>query len=215
LLSGANEIEQVVANAGDMWDNHPYYDKAEGAMDFQWETKIFPMINGCKMDVSVDLAAGHGRNSVKLLDHCKQHYIVDIHQSNLDYCAERFSDLDNVEYILTNGYSLTGILDNSVDLLYSFDAVVHFDSDVIRRYLEEAHRILKPGGHFFCHHSNSTENPTEGDITNNTHFRNFMSAELYSHYAWKSSLKTVRQQVIGWGKIPEIDCMTLVQKAGS
>ena len=34
--------------------------------------------------------------------------------------------------------------------------MVHFDSDVVRAYLKEFRRILKPGGHGFCHHSNYT-----------------------------------------------------------
>jgi ubiquinone/menaquinone biosynthesis C-methylase UbiE len=97
-----------------------------------------------------------------------------------------------------------------VTLVYTFDSMVHFDSDVIRAYMKEFYRILKPGGHCFCHHSNYTGNPG-GDFTTNPHWRNFMSKELFAHYAIKEGFKIIEQKVIDWS-VPNLDCLSLIQK---
>ena len=187
-----------------------YHLDAEAGMDEQWTTLIWLLIKDSDFSVTVDLAAGYGRNSVKLLPQAGLLILVDINQECIDYCRRRFQDRPNVRFVKNDGASLKEIGDASVTFVYSFDAMVHFDSDVVRSYLREFQRILKPGGTCFCHHSNSMAQPG-GGLTP-PHSRNFMSKELYAHYGMKAGLTVVQQTVIEWGGCKNLDCLSTLKK---
>ncbi len=188
-----------------------YYEAAELAMDFQWENLIWPFLKGLDFTCVLDLAAGYGRNSAKLLKHANRLIVVDINQECIEYCKQRFKGIDKVVCLQNDGFSLGEVEDNSITLVYTFDSMVHFDSDVVKEYLKEFYRVLKPEGHCFCHHSNYVGNP-EGDLDRSPHRRNFMSKELFAHYSLKAGLQIVEQKVIDWGDYPGLDCFTLLTK---
>ena len=95
----------------------------------------------------------------------------------------------------------------SVTLVYCFDAMVHFDSDVVRSYLRDTKRVLKPGGRAFFHHSNYTGGH---DWKKNPASRNFMSKELFGHYAMKEGLAVIKQRVINWDIHDNLDCLSMI-----
>jgi ubiquinone/menaquinone biosynthesis C-methylase UbiE len=198
-----------------IWDQHQYYDDAEKYMEEQWSVLVQPFLEGCDFETVVDLAAGHGRNSKRLLERTKRLYIVDFLQSNIEFCQQRFAGDSRVTYIRNTGFDLQAIAADSVSLVYCWDAMVHFDSDIVRSYLREFRRILKPGGKAFCHHSNWMGNPggfeSPGERGIGPHRRNFMSKALYAHYAIKEDLEVVRQRTIQWNT-PDLDCMSLVMR---
>jgi ubiquinone/menaquinone biosynthesis C-methylase UbiE len=206
----AETLREKAKLPGVLFRDGVYYDQAEPVMEWQWSHLIWPLIQGLDFECVVDLAAGHGRNSARLLPQARRLILVDINQECLDFCRVRFSAHPNVEYVKTDGTSLNGIADNSVSLLYTFDAMVHFDSDIVRHYLREFQRVLKPGGSCFCHHSNFTGNPGE-DFARTNHWRNFMSKEMFAHYALKEGLTVVSQQVIDWSE-PALDCLSVLRK---
>jgi ubiquinone/menaquinone biosynthesis C-methylase UbiE len=201
----------VSGNHGKLFEGQlNYHLDAEAGMDQQWATLIWPLIKDSDFSVVVDLAAGYGRNSAKLLPQAGQLIVVDINQACIDFCRQRFQGQSKVRFIKNDGASLKEISDTSVTLVYSFDAMVHFESDVVRSYLREFQRILKPGGTCFCHHSNSMEQPGGGLIP--PHSRNFMCKELFAHYSLKAGLKIVQQTIIDWGDFKNLDCLTKLQK---
>lgn len=204
-------LRGLASEVGRDWVEAEYYDQAEGLIDEQWEAYVAPFIEGVDFTMTVDLAAGHGRNSVKLAPLCRHLYVVDINASNVEYCRRRFVDAGNVSCHLNDGYSLVFLEDSSVSFVYCFDAMVHFDSDVVRSYLAETRRVLRPGGMGFFHHSNYTLGPA-GDYHDNPGWRNFMSAPLFEHYAAKEGLVTVKQRVVDWDA-PAADCFSLVERA--
>jgi ubiquinone/menaquinone biosynthesis C-methylase UbiE len=202
---------RLAEDVGKDWKQSPsYYEAAENDMDQQWRDLIWPFIRDCDFTCVVDLAAGHGRNSNKLKDVSKKIYLVDINEENLDYCRKRFALDARFLFLKTDGVSLAGIRNDEVTLVYCFDSMVHFDSDVVRAYLREFRRVLKPGGQGFCHHSNFTKNPG-GDFRQTPHWRNFMSQELFAHYCHKEGLTVVNSKVIDWSE-PALDCFTLFKK---
>lgn len=187
-----------------------YYKDAEQWMKQAWTYTIWPFIRDCDFSCVVDLAAGHGRNSQKLLAIAKKLYVVDINEDNIRFCQQRFATEPGITYIQNDGFTLNPIPSSEVTLVYCFDAMVHFDSDVVRSYLHDFYRILKPGGYGFCHHSNYDKNPG-GNVHENQGWRNFMSQSLFIHYCTKEGLEIAKSQVIDWGA-PSMDCLTLFRK---
>lgn len=205
-------LEEKVELEATFWRKRDYYNKYEHAIERAWP-RILSWIADADFSVVVDLAAGQGRNSRKLLERAQRLYIVDVLDENIDYCRERFAGDARVSFIENNGLDLAAIPDDAVTLVYCWDAMVHFESDIVRRYLKEFRRVLRPGGRAFCHHSNYTGKPggflRGGNLGPSR--RNFMSKSLYAHYAILEGLEVVRQQVIDWTE-PELDCLSLVQK---
>ncbi len=197
--------------SGTEFRNSPYYDMAEPHMEVQWKHTIWPLIQHADFSCVLDLAAGHGRNSAMLEAVADRIIIVDITQENIDYCRKRFQGDDRFTFIKNDGLSLNGVADASVSLVYSFDSMVHFDSDVMREYLKEFRRVLKPGGTGFIHHSNYTGDPT-GNFTTAPHWRNFMSKELFAHYCYKSGLEVIEQHVMDW-EVSRLDCLSIFRRA--
>ncbi len=208
--SGPDDLPRLASIVGRDWAEAPYYAEAEEHIDAQWEAFVWPFIADAEFAVVVDLAAGRGRNSAKLAPLCGQLHIVDINSTNIEYCQRRFASASNISCHLNDGCTLPFIQDSSVTLVYCFDAMVHFDSDIVRSYLAETKRILRPGGRGFFHHSNFFKNPA-GDVHDNPGWRNFMSAELFEHYASKGGLTVRGQQIVDWDA-PASDCFSLVER---
>jgi ubiquinone/menaquinone biosynthesis C-methylase UbiE len=210
LASAKSQLQQLASYVGDDWKQQPYYDEAEAHMEKQWQQTIWPFIQESDFTTVLDLAAGHGRNSAKLIEFAGKIYIVDINQENIDFCKKRFADNRRFEFHRNDGCSLSFIPTHTLSLVYCFDAMVHFDSDVVRAYLREFARVLRSGGHGFCHHSNYTQRPG-GDVHQNPGWRNFMSEALFAHYCVKEGLQVVKSRVINWSA-PGSDCVTLFRK---
>lgn len=212
-MSDREKLLEAALVVGQPWREphyQQYYVDAEKSMTRNWEKSVWPYIQGCDFTTVMDLACGHGRNSAMLLPLAKKLYLVDINIENIDFCRQRFADDTRFTFIQNNGVSLEGIPSNELTLAYCFDAMVHFDSDVVRAYLPEIFRVLKPGGQAFVHHSNTITNPT-GNYRDTAGWRNFMSKELFAHYCAKEGFTILRQQTLDWCG-PQSDCVTLFQK---
>jgi len=208
-------LAHAVETVGRWWSEAPYFDAAEPHMDLQWRTLILPFLRpaetGIDYAVVVELGAGRGRSAAKLLPLAGRLHLVDLHAKNLDACRCRFGDDPRLSFHVTDGRSLP-LPDSAATFLFSFDSMVHFDSDVVRAYLQESRRVLRPGGQAFLHHSNTMAHPG-GDFEAEPHWRNFMSRELMAHYAAKEGLEVVRQEAVDWaGDSSFIDCFSLLRR---
>jgi len=215
FLPDRDRLTQWAGEVGEDWKGYSrvasaYYESAEQWIEQAWSQTVWPFIQECDFSCVVDLAAGHGRNTRKLLELAKQLYLVDINEDNIRFCRQRFATEKKITYIQNDGFTLNGVPSGEVSLVYCFDAMGHFDSDVIRSYLHDFSRVLKPGGYGFCHHSNYDRNPG-GDIHDNPGWRNFMSQNLFHHYCAKEGLEVVKSQIIDWDT-PKQDCVTLFRK---
>jgi SAM-dependent methyltransferase len=205
----ADTLRKLAAYSGDPWTpENSYFAHAEAYMEELWSGLVWPLIESCDFSHTVDLAAGHGRNSVKLAMLAKRLTIIDIQPGNIEACKQRFSGRKGIDYFVNNGFDLRPLADDDVTLVYCFDAMVHFDSDVVRSYLRDTRRVLVPGGRGFFHHSNYTGGH---DWRTNTGARNFMTKELFAHYALKEGLSVISQRVINWGKDTNIDCLSICE----
>jgi SAM-dependent methyltransferase len=101
----------------------------------------------------LEVAPGHGRWSSLMVGAVHSLTLVDLSQSCIDACRERFADASNVTYIVNDGTSLSGVPDESLDFIWSFDSFVHMEGDIIASYLREFARVLRPGGRIVIHHA--------------------------------------------------------------
>jgi ubiquinone/menaquinone biosynthesis C-methylase UbiE len=195
-----------------------YFQDAEAVIDLQWNQIIYPIIQGLDFSVVLDLACGHGRNSDYLRKLTKELHLVDMNESCLQACRERFGqsiDGTRVHYHLTDGNHLRFIPDAGITLVYTWDSMVHFDKLVVQDYVREIARVLRPGGSAFLHHSNFGAVSPDSDWASNEGTRSDMSAELMRRYAAEAGLEVVRQDLQGrkegWGR-DDLDCVSVLRK---
>jgi ubiquinone/menaquinone biosynthesis C-methylase UbiE len=115
---------------------------AWGGVEAQWFTTI------------LEIAPGYGRWSDYLVHLSETYTGVDLAETCVKACKERFSTARNATFALNDGKSLPMISDASVDFVFSFDSLVHAEADVIESYLTELSRVFSPDGIGFIHHSN-------------------------------------------------------------
>lgn len=216
------DLATRAAISGNPFKESSYFEQAEMSLDRHWNHYIEPIVGTRTYDLAVDLAVGWGRNTEMLRRICNKVVGVDINQESIDYCEERFKDVDKVSFIKTDGAQLKGIEDNSVDLMYCFDAMVHFQPEVVDSYVAEFARVLKPGGFGFIHHSNWT-NALGGNFQEQPHWRNYMSSELFSYFVYREGLTMLEQKIINWdesienaaetqGFVENLDCISCFTK---
>lgn len=216
-LPSKEDLLKSVKAVVNRWADTPYYTVAENMAAAQWANLIDPFLGGTEVDYSrtVELACGHGRHSAQLLDRAEEFIGIDPLSENIDFCEDRFNGVPGARFIKNNGVDLADIETGSVTFLFCFDSMVHFDSDVVRAYLAEACRVLKPQGLFFTHHSNSTRNPA-GDFERAIHARNFMTCDFMVHYALKEGLELVKSEPLDWGRgdniVKGLDGLLLARK---
>jgi SAM-dependent methyltransferase len=196
----------------------PYFDDAEQFIGPQWDATIWPVIRNEDISNTLDLACGHGRNTEMLRKSARTIDLVDINPSCIEFCRKRFGEQKGqcrFRYHLTDGNGLSGIGDETMTFVYSWDSMVHFDKLVIRDYVFEIARVLKSGGSAFLHHSNYGTFAPNSDWTKNHGSRSDMTAVLMREYADEAGLKVKFQRLSGmsdgWG-MDDMDCLTLLSK---
>jgi ubiquinone/menaquinone biosynthesis C-methylase UbiE len=212
-----NERKDITSKEAQRWVGTPYYNAVEAIARSQWESIILPFLYPNQIDFSriLELAVGHGRMTPLLLERADHVVAADILKENIEFCQNRFAGEKKLTLICNSGTDLKEIPDESITFGFCWDSMVHFDPDVVRSYLGEFRRVLKPGAFAFCHHSNRTKNPI-ADWQKMPHARNVMSAEFFELFADKEGLKVVKQKVINWGRgerlMPNLDCLSLLKR---
>lgn len=145
----------------------------------------------------VEIGPGAGRWTGELHRQAEHLYLVDITQTTLDICRDKLAPADNVACILSDGSSLPGVADNSIDFVWSFDVFVHVAPDHQRRYLAECARVMRPGAKGVIHHS--------GDGGMRGGWRSPMTSELFKEMLADSGLHVLRQTE-SWGPEGEFRC---------
>lgn len=196
-----------------VWDNNIYYEPAEDWTFIFWDTKhpFRPLFDQLSTDNVLELAVGHGRHSAIVKDMVKQLTILDIVESNLEVCRKRFVSDRNISYILGTGADFGGVPRDSYEAIYCYDAMVHFPASLVYTYIKDTARVLKKAGRALYHHSNSEAAPNVNP-RDTPHARAPMSAEKFKVAAEEAGLRVIEQKIIKWGAIPELDCITLLER---
>jgi len=192
---------------GDEWSH------AWGGTEFLWWGSLFPRIQSfIPTGKILEIAPGFGRCTHYLKDFSRQLILVDLTERCIQACQQRFAAYSHLTYHVNDGKSLAMIPDRSIDFVFSFDSLVHAESDVLEAYLQQLAHKLKSDGVGFFHHSNmhAFVNTATGTLPfENTHWRaESMSAQLFEQYCTAAGLQCVNQEIINWGCDELIDCFS-------
>ena len=114
------------------------------------ETFMDPYL-GSELDV-LEIAPGQGRWTEHIVGNSATLTLVDLNESCIEVCRERFGSHPEITFITNDGRSLP-VAAASVDTIWSFGSFVHFDPHEVDAYLREFRRVLRPGGRFVIHHT--------------------------------------------------------------
>src|SRR4051794_7150548 len=152
------EVDRNLANWSSDWDWSQEGDEwsaAWGGTPALWQGALLPRIHSfVPAGTVLEIAPAYGRRTQYVKDLCDRLVIVDLTEGCIDHCRQRFASADNIEYHVNDGRSLDMVEDGSIDFVFSFDSLVHAESDVLGAYLEQLARKLTPDGVGFIHHSN-------------------------------------------------------------
>ena len=211
-----NRLRLIAETEGMHWGENvalAYHGVASQHMDAQWAGYIKPLLEKYPPELSrvVDFAAGFGRNTRKLLEAGAAHVTaIDVNPECIQRLKDSFPE-SKVTPVLVSGYDLAPLESSSFSFVYSFDAMVHFDFEIVFSYIHEFARILQKDGMALLHHSNYSENPG-ANFETNPHMRNYMTAEAFKHVSSRAGLQVVEQQIFSWGELKNSECFTILRK---
>jgi ubiquinone/menaquinone biosynthesis C-methylase UbiE len=219
--------------AGEEWS------KDWGSAHMQWYGCILPRISAfVPTDTILEVAPGYGRWTAFLKNFCKRLIIVDLSESCISRCRERFADCSHVSYFVNDGKSLEMVTDSSVDFIFSFDSLVHAEDAVLKAYAAEFAKKLRPNGVAFLHHSNLGEYTRRIEVQSQlsrvpklygvlerlgvcdnlaTQWRaRSMTAAKMAMFAEEYNLQCVSQELITWeSRFVLVDCLSTLAPRGS
>jgi ubiquinone/menaquinone biosynthesis C-methylase UbiE len=210
-----------------------------GSAQMQWFGAILPRISSfVPADTILEIAPGHGRWTAFLRNLCRRLILVDLAAPCIERCQERFASDLHISYFVNDGTSLGMVEDASLDFIFCFDSLVHAEDTVLKTYMAEFSKKLRPNGAAFIHHSNLgayqrlvkvesqvskipklTGGLTRLGVWDNVtrHWRaRSMTAEKMAMFASEHNLQCVSQELIAWKtKWATIDCFSTIVRAGS
>jgi SAM-dependent methyltransferase len=102
-----------------------------------------------KRAVAIEIGCGPGRLLRPLSRHFRQIHGIDVSDEMIALAAHNLEGVENARIHLSDGSSLSQFASESVDFIYSFAVFQHIPShEIVMNYLEEAIRVLAPGGLF-------------------------------------------------------------------
>lgn len=126
-----------------------------GGTHAEWLAVLQPRLHSfLPTGTLLEIAPGYGRWTQYLKDLAEDLVVVDLTERCIEHCQERFADSANITYHVNDGRSLAMVADDSIDVVVSFDSLVHVDYGVIDAYLSQLVHKLTHDGVGIIHHSN-------------------------------------------------------------
>lgn len=212
-MNTPTDLQNSVDVVGEPWKESAYYADAERWTFIFWDPEhpFRRWFDRLDLRNTLELACGHGRHAERAAPIAGELTLLDIHEANLDACRKRLAGFDNVRYILNGGFDFQPVPDASLTAIYCYDAMVHFSPDLVAAYLQDARRVLAPGGMALLHHSNYEADPAQ-HYGMNPQARNRMTLGMFRELAERAGLEVVEQKPVDWAAIPGLDGLTLLRK---
>lgn len=163
--------------------------------------------------VVCEIACGWGRHSVLVAPRTKEFFGIDVSEANVRHTQNRLINIPQSKIFLTDGLSIPNIVDSTCDVVFCYDAMVHFEPNVVKAYLSEVHRVLKPGGTAILHHSNLPPSCGAKEYwRDNPGHRSPL--DLNEFDSWCSALGCTLKlrNFVDWSGIPNLDALSVVVK---
>jgi len=158
-----HERELITAQIATFWDNvsegwekvwgphihHGFYENGETITPLKAQENLIEKLSNMLFITSnshiVDVGCGMGGSSIYLAK--KYHAKVDgitlsPHQVNI--ANQKLKDLSNVRFKVEDALTLSSFANNSIDIVWSLESCEQFYNKQL--FVEQAYRILKPGG---------------------------------------------------------------------
>jgi ubiquinone/menaquinone biosynthesis C-methylase UbiE len=105
-------------------------------------------------DVVLEIGAGVGRVGAELAPMCQRWIGADVSENMLGHLRERLHGHPNVETVPLNGWDLSLVESESVDVVYATIVFMHLDEWDRYSYVQEGFRVLKAGGRMYVDNIN-------------------------------------------------------------
>ena len=205
----------------------------------QWSSWIAPRVEAAVGEPAyarvVEVGCGHGRWTQFLAGWSAEVVAVDLAPECVAATGQRFAEVPSVRAVLSDGRSLPEVPDRSVDLVFSFDSLVHADAEAMVGYVAEVARVLTDDGVAWIHHSNlgaSRVNRSAalrrvgplhralvkaGAVERDVHWRDpAVDADLVARMAERHGLVCASQELLRWStRRTFIDCVSVLVRPGS
>jgi SAM-dependent methyltransferase len=202
----------------DTWDR--WYDWRAGGEEWsipwgtsqaQWFATLLPRVGTFLPAQSVlEIGPGFGRWTQFLLPTAGTYFGVDISEKCVKACSERFAGSPHARFLQNDGQSLECVTGSSLDLVFSYDTLVHAEYEVISTYIAQIVPLLSATGVAFIHHSNLAALP---DSKNTANRSRTVSAEIFEQLVRLSGGKVLIQETIAWEQDVMSDCYTTFCRA--
>ena len=208
-----NIDEQRFWNNNNIWlDSGHEWSSSFGTTENLWNKEIFDSIKEFRGKKILEIAPGFGRITQFLSILASELIVIDLNPLCIEKTKEKLGH-HVLAYLTNDGKTLTGVRDNSQDLVFSFDSFVHMHANVTEEYIKEIFRVLKPGGQAFIHHSWLLGGEDHSFL--NFAGRASMTPDVFKSLVEKHNMKIVEQKTIKFeplGAWDGTDSITIFEK---
>lgn len=136
--STSNEVAEYYENIAATYDESRFNNSYGRFVDAEERRLLDRLIDVTASTQRLEIACGTGR-----LTNYATHGL-DVSENMMAQARQRHP---HVEFRLASATE-TGYADESFDIIYSFHLLMHLDEATISQIIDEAHRLLRPGGRF-------------------------------------------------------------------
>lgn len=177
-----------------------------GSSKAQWFATILPRLAAFLPAHSLlEIGPGFGRWTHFLLPSAASYFGIDISEKCVKACSERFASSPHAQFLQNDGRSLECVAGKSLDLVFSYDTLVHAEYEVIAAYIAQIVPLLSATGVAFIHHSNVAALPESKNTANRAQT---VSAEIFEQLVRLSGGRVLLQEIIAWEQDIMSDCYT-------